>query len=79
MIDGEGTGGLVQAIAAAVLAARPEARIGSFPQQPVDLWRGTPQQLANRLVAAWQFSDEAESYEQAAMLGPGVGRALEAG
>jgi hypothetical protein len=31
----------------------------------VDLWRVSPQQLANRLVAAWPFSDEAEFYEQA--------------
>jgi hypothetical protein len=69
LIDGKGTDGLDEAIAAAVLVAWPEARIAAFPQQPVDLWRGTPQQLANRLVAAWQFSDEAEFYEQAAMLG----------
>jgi hypothetical protein len=40
-----------------------------LPQQPVDLWPASPQQLHNRLVAAWQFSDEAEFYEQAAMLG----------
>jgi hypothetical protein len=30
---------------------------------------GQPQQLANRLVACWSFSQEAEFYEQAAMLG----------
>jgi hypothetical protein len=65
VIDGKGTDGL----AAAVLAAWPEARIRSFPEHPVDLWRATPQQMADRLVAAWRFSDEAEFYEQAAMLG----------
>jgi hypothetical protein len=69
LIDGKGTDSLDEAIAAAVLSAWPEARIAAFPQRPVDLWRASPQQLANRLVAAWQFSDEAEFYEQAAMLG----------
>jgi hypothetical protein len=60
VIDGKGTDALDEAIAAAVLSGWPEARIAAFPQQPVDLRRGTAQQLANRLVAAWQFSDEAE-------------------
>lgn len=69
VIDGKGTDGLAEAIAAAVLVAWPEARIRSFPEHPVDLWRATPQQMANRLVAAWRFSDEAEFYGQAAMLG----------
>jgi hypothetical protein len=69
LIDGKGIDSLDEAIAAAVLAAWPEARIAAFPQRPVDLWRASPQQLANRLVAAWQFSDGAEFYEQAAMLG----------
>jgi hypothetical protein len=69
VIDGKGTDGLDEAIAAAMLSAWPEARIAAFPQRPVDLWDASPQQLANRLVAAWQFSDEAEFYEQAAMLG----------
>ena len=69
VIDGKGTDGLDEASAAAMLSAWPEARIAAFPQRPVDLWDASPQQLANRLVAAWQFSDEAEFYEQAAMLG----------
>jgi hypothetical protein len=69
VIDGKGTDGLAEAIAAAVLVAWPEARIRSFPEHPVDLWRATPQQMANRLVAAWRFSDEAEFYGQTAMLG----------
>ena len=69
LIDGKGTDGLDQAVTAAYLTGWPDARVACFPQQPVDLWRGTPQQLANRLAAAWQFSDEAEFYEQAAMLG----------
>jgi hypothetical protein len=69
VIDGKGTDGLDQAVTAAYLTGWPDAKVGCFPQRPVDLWRGTPQQLANRLVAAWQFSDEAEFYEQAAMLG----------
>lgn len=69
LIDGKGTDGLDQAVIAAYLHAWPEARVACFPQRPVDLWRGSPQRLANRIAAAWQFSDEAEFYEQAAMLG----------
>jgi MoxR-like ATPase len=61
VIDGKGTDGLAESIAAAVLAAWPDARIRSFPNDPVDLWRGTPQQLANRLVATWSFSQKPSS------------------
>jgi hypothetical protein len=68
LLDGKGTDDLDQAVAAAYLAGWPDARVASFPQRPLDLWRGTPQQLTNRLAAAWQFSDEAEFYEQAALL-----------
>jgi hypothetical protein len=69
LIDGKGTDGLAAQLAAVVLSVWPDARVRSFPEDPVDLWRGTPQQLANRLVACWSFSQEAEFYEQAAMLG----------
>jgi hypothetical protein len=42
VIDGKGTDGLDEAIAAAMLSAWPEARIAAFPQRPVDLWDASP-------------------------------------
>jgi hypothetical protein len=69
VIDGKGTDGLDEAIAAAVLAAWPDARIRVFPAEAIDLWRGTEAMLVNKLISAWTFTDEAEFYEQAAMLG----------
>jgi hypothetical protein len=69
VIDGKGGEHLDETIVAAVLAAWPDARIALFDQQPYDLWRGDAAAMANKLVAAWTFTDEAEFYEQAAMLG----------
>jgi hypothetical protein len=77
LIDGKGTDDLDQAVTAAYLtgwqcSGDDLPRVGCFPQQPVDIWRlhgqqpATVQQMANRLAAAWLFSDEAEFFEQIA-------------
>jgi hypothetical protein len=44
-------------------------RVGLFPQEPIDLWRGSPQAIVNRLVEAFDFSLQADYYRQAALLG----------
>ena len=38
-----GHDGLAQGVIAAYLAAWPDARVRLFPQEPLDIWRGTPQ------------------------------------
>jgi hypothetical protein len=78
LIDGKGTDGLDEAVTAAYVAGWKRAtggevpRVACFPQRPVDIWRldgsrpASVQQMANRLAAAWLFSDEAEFFEQVA-------------
>jgi hypothetical protein len=61
-----GHDGLAQGVVAAYLAARPDARIRLFPQEPLDIWRGTPPQVANRLVNVWDWSPESAYYREIA-------------
>jgi hypothetical protein len=46
----------------------PEPRIGLFPEQAMDVWRGGPRAVANRFMAVWQFPGIAEFYGEAAQL-----------
>ena len=43
-----GHDGLAQGVVAAYLAAWPDARVRLFPQEPLDIWRGTPAAVVNR-------------------------------
>jgi hypothetical protein len=61
-----GHDGLAQGVVAAYLAAWPNARIRLFPQEPLDIWRGTPQQVVNRLVNVWDWSPESAYYREIA-------------
>ena len=61
-----GHDGLAQGVVAAYLAAWPDARIRLFPQEPLDIWRGTPQAVVNRLVNVWDWSPESAYYREIA-------------
>jgi hypothetical protein len=63
-----GHDGLAGDVVAAYLTARPDAHVRLFPQEPIDLWRGTPGQIVNRLVEVWDFSPEAAFYREVAVL-----------
>lgn len=70
VIDAKGGhDGLAADVVANYLQAWPDARVRLFPQEPIDLWRGTPQEIMNRLIEAWDFSLQADYYRQAALLG----------
>jgi hypothetical protein len=48
---------LVPALIAAYRLGNPQARIGCWPQQAMDMWRGTPAQIQSRLLAVEQFTE----------------------
>jgi hypothetical protein len=67
VIDAKGGhDGLAQGVVAAYLTAWPDARIRLFPQEPLDIWRGTPPQVVNRLVNVWDWSPESAYYREIA-------------
>ena len=67
VIDAKGGhDGLAQGVVAAYLAAWPDARVRLFPQEPLDIWRGTPQQVVNRLINVWDWSPESGYYREIA-------------
>jgi hypothetical protein len=75
VFDGKGSDpGFAPGIVAAYLAGWRDAgrigepHIGLFPQQPMDIWRGGPKAVANRLLACWQFPGIAEFYGDVAAL-----------
>jgi hypothetical protein len=61
-----GHDGLAHGVVAAYLAAWPNAHIRLFPQQPLDVWRGTPAAIVNRLVNVWDWSPESAYYREVA-------------
>jgi hypothetical protein len=70
VIDAKGGhDGLAADVVANYLVGWPDARVRCFPQEPIDLWRGSPQEIMNRLIEAWDFSLQADYYRQAALLG----------
>jgi hypothetical protein len=48
---------LVGALIAAYRLGNPAARIGCWPQTAIDMWRGSPVQVASRLLAVEQFTE----------------------
>jgi hypothetical protein len=61
VFDGKGTDGdLAGRLVAAYLAANPTARIGLYPEVPMDGWRGGPQAVLNRLLACIDYTGMAE-------------------
>jgi hypothetical protein len=48
---------LVPALIAAYRLGNPTARIGCWPQTAMDMWRGSPVQVASRLLAVEQFTE----------------------
>jgi hypothetical protein len=48
---------LVGALVAAYRLGNPTARIGSWPDTAMDMWRGTPAQVQSRLLAVEQFTE----------------------
>jgi hypothetical protein len=61
-----GHDGLAQGVVAAYLAAWPDARVRLFPQEPLDIWRGAPAAVVNRLVNVWDWSPESAYYREIA-------------
>ncbi|HEV8652523.1 MAG TPA: hypothetical protein VG276_24830 [Actinomycetes bacterium] len=61
-----GHDGLARGVVAAYLAAWPDARVRLFPQEPLDIWRGTPAAVVNRLVNVWDWSPESAYYREIA-------------
>jgi hypothetical protein len=61
-----GHDGLAHGVVAAYLAAWPDARVRLFPQEPLDIWRGTPAAMVNRLVNVWDWSPESAYYREVA-------------
>lgn len=55
---------LPERVMAAYLDARPEARCRAWPAQPLDIWRGDPTEVTNRLLQVQSFNEP--FYEQAA-------------
>src|SRR4029453_2678043 len=64
---------LVLALVNAYLLGNPAARIGRWPQTPMDMWRGTPSQVQSRLLAGGEFREP--FYQRGASAGrpPAVG------
>ena len=48
---------LVPALIAAYRLGNPAARVGCWPQTAMDMWRGSPVQVASRLLAVEQFTE----------------------
>jgi hypothetical protein len=48
---------LVPALIAAYRLGNPQARIGCWPDTAMDMWRGSPVQVASRLLAVEQFTE----------------------
>jgi hypothetical protein len=48
---------LVPGLIAAYLLGRPGDRVGCWPEQAMDMWRGTPTQIQSRLLAVEQFTE----------------------
>jgi hypothetical protein len=68
VIDAKGGhDGLAQGMVAAYLAAWPDARVRLFPQERLDIWRGSPQEVVNRLVEVWDWSAESSYWRESAM------------
>jgi hypothetical protein len=58
VIDGKGTDpGFVERALAGYLWGNPHARVGIWPELPMDGWRGTPAAVHNRLVAMLGWSE----------------------
>jgi hypothetical protein len=62
-----GHDGLAQGMVAAYLAAWPDARVRLFPQERLDIWRGSPQEVCNRLVECWDWTAESSYWRESAM------------
>jgi hypothetical protein len=48
---------LAPGLIASYLLGRPGARVGCWPEQAMDMWRGTPAQVQSRLLAIEQFTE----------------------
>jgi hypothetical protein len=62
-----GHDGLAQDIVAAYLTAWPQARVRLFPNEKLDIWRGDPQAVVNRLVEVWDWTAESSWYREVVM------------
>jgi hypothetical protein len=68
VIDAKGGhDGLAHGIVSAYLAAWPDARVRLFPQERLDIWRGSPQEVCNRLVETWDWTAESSYWRESAM------------
>jgi hypothetical protein len=58
---------LALGMVAAYLAAWPDARVRLFPSERLDIWRGDPQAVVNRLVEVWDWTAESSWYREVVM------------
>jgi hypothetical protein len=58
---------LAQGMVAAYLTAWPDARVRLFPQERLDIWRGDPQAIVNRLCEVWDWTAESSWYREVVM------------
>jgi len=65
-IDCKGDAGFRDEVTGAYLAARPDARVLWWPQEPLNGWLGDPGALLGRLLQVWHFSPEAQFYREVA-------------
>jgi hypothetical protein len=67
VIDAKGGhDGLAADVVAAYLHGWPDARVRLFPQEPLDIWRGSSAAVVNRLVNVWNWTPESEWYREVA-------------
>jgi hypothetical protein len=62
-----GHDGLADGMVAAYRAAWPDARIRRFPDEPLNIWRGGHQAVANRLVEVWDWTAESSWFREPIM------------
>jgi hypothetical protein len=68
VLDAKGSDpAFARGIVAAYLAAWPDARVRLFPNEYLDIWRGDPQAIVNRLVEVWDWTAESSWYREPVM------------
>jgi hypothetical protein len=74
VLDGKGDRGFADEITAAYRAGWAQCGAGRpavvlrFPDEPLDIWRGGPQAVVNKLLTVWHFEGTAEWYGEVAEL-----------
>jgi hypothetical protein len=66
-VDGKGSDpSLPQAVIASFKMGRGGSNVGVYPQEPATIWRGSPRNVVQKVLAVWQFDPRAEFFETVA-------------